>query len=59
MEETEDQLEWDFSILSSVNISSIFFVLVRIIHIYFQSATKQNRLTFKILKWFFLNQVII
>lgn len=53
------QLHWDFSIVSSLNFTLILLLVLRISHTAFQSATKRNRLTFRIMCWFTVNQVVI
>ena len=53
------QLQWDFSVVSSLNFTLILGLVIRVSHTAFQSATKRNRLTFRIMLWFIANQVVI
>lgn len=46
---------WDFSIISSLNFCTLLLLISRICLTKYQTATKRNRLTFRIFGWLVLN----
>lgn len=47
--------EWDFALVSSLNLVICLLLMVRWCQIKHQSAMRRNRLTFKIHLWYFIN----
>lgn len=50
---------WDFSIIASINFCIFLLLLGRICLTKYQSATKRNRLTFRIFGWLIANQIVV
>ena len=50
---------WDYSIIVSLNTTVILFFLMRICYFTNLSALNRNKITFKLLLWFFANQVLV
>ena len=54
-----NEVLWDFSLASSVNVTLILAIAIRLCQINFQSALRRNRLTFSKHQWAMFNQLVL